>query len=292
MKEYEAVLPVYNPDKRLYMVIERLLKQQIAPRKINIFLTVTDKYGELELVKGLKSYNISDRRIVVNTLNKSEFNHGGTRQMAAEACEAPYCLFMTQDAVPVDINLSRNLLKEVEKERVAVSYARQLPYKDATLKEKYARNYNYPAKSEIKDKSLVEQGKIKAIFCSDVCAMYDMAIFHSLGGFERHVNFNEDMLYAYKALKNDYLVSYASKALVLHSHNLTLKEQFLRNKEIARSQKEHPEVFGSLSSEDEGMSFVKNGVAYMLKNGGVMDAASFITDCAFRFIGYRIGKLK
>lgn len=291
MYSLEVVLPVCNPDKRLYTVIDRLLKQTLEPEKINIYLTVTDNFGEFELLKGLKENDLKDQRITVTAIEKSEFDHGGTRQKAAEKVVNDYCLFMTQDATPVDKHLTEVMLSEFKKDRVAVCYARQLPYKDATIKERYARNYNYPATSKIKDKTLLEQGNIKAIFCSDVCAMYDMKVFRELGGFERNVNFNEDMLYAYKALSNDYRISYAAKALVYHSHNLSLKEQFKRNKALARSQKEHPEVFGKLSSESEGMVFVKNGLKYTLKNGGIGEAVRFFADCTFRFAGFKCGKM-
>ncbi len=291
MYSFEVVLPVCNPDKRVYMVIDRLLKQDAEPKKINIYLTVTDKFGEYELLKGLKDHDLSDQRITVTAIPASEFNHGGTRQKAAETIESDYCLFMTQDAMPVDKHLTSVMLGELKKDRVAVCYARQLPYKDASLKERYARNYNYPPSSQIKDKTLLDQGKIKAIFCSDVCAMYDMKVFRELGGFETNVNFNEDMLYAYKALSNDYRISYAAKALVYHSHNLSLRQQYRRNKALAKSQKEHPEVFGTLSSESEGMVFVKNGLKYTMKNGGIGDAVSFFVDCTFRFIGFRVGKM-
>ena len=143
----------------------------------------------------------------------------------------------------------------------------------------------------IKDKSMLDEGKIKAIFCSDVCAMYDMEIFNKLEGFERNTDFNEDMLYANKALLNGYLISYCADAVIYHSHNLTFTGQFKRNMEIARSQAEHPEVFEALNSESEGLSFVKNGVKYMFDNGSVLDAAAFVTDCGFKFLGFKAGKL-
>ena len=54
MYSFEVVLPVCNPDARLYKVIDRLLKQDAEPEKINIYLTVTETFGEYELLKGLK----------------------------------------------------------------------------------------------------------------------------------------------------------------------------------------------------------------------------------------------
>ena len=42
---------------------------------------------------------------------------------------------------------------------------------------------------------------IKTYFCSNVCAAYKKEVFRKLGGFERQVNFNEDMLFAAKAVQ-------------------------------------------------------------------------------------------
>jgi hypothetical protein len=39
------------------------------------------------------------------------------------------------------------------------------------------------------------------------------------------------------------------------------------------------------------MVFVKNGLKYTMKNGGIEDAVSFFVDCTFRFIGFRVGKM-
>ncbi|MCR4625459.1 MAG: glycosyltransferase family 2 protein [Lachnospiraceae bacterium] len=291
MKDYEVIIPVYEPDKRLYIILKRLLKQSVKPQKINIILTLSEKYGALEFMEGLAVNEIKSEIIGVETIEKQDFNHGGSRQSAAEKVRSGYVLFMTQDAVPYDRKLAEKLLDEFDNERTAVAYARQMPYKNATLREKFARSYNYPDVSQVKDKKMLDEGKIKAIFCSDVCAMYDMNVFNELNGFERNTDFNEDMLYANKALLNGYLISYCADAKVYHSHNLTFTGQFKRNKEIARSQKEHPEVFEPLSSENEGLSFVKNGVKYMMKEGSIKDTAAFIADCGFKFAGYKIGKI-
>lgn len=291
MRNYEVIIPVYNPDKRFYIMLKRLLLQSVKPDKINIILTLSEKYDEAVFIKGLAEHNIKSPVITVDAIEKSEFNHGGSRQKAAEKVKAGYALFMTQDAVPYDSKLAEHMLAEFDNEKVAVSYARQIPYKNATLREKFARSYNYPEESSIKDKKMLDEGKIKAIFCSDVCAMYDMKIFKELEGFERETDFNEDMLYANRALLNEYLISYCAEAKVYHSHNLSFTGQFKRNKEIAHSQMEHPEVFEPLNSESEGLSFVKNGVKYMLDNGSVKDAAAFVTDCGFKFLGFKAGKL-
>ena len=183
MRSFEVVIPVYNPDKKLYELLKRMLKQQLKPKQIHIFLTLTPKYSELDFINGLAKAGIKDSSIIVTAIEKSSFNHGLTRQAGAEECESDLCLFMTQDAVPYDSHLTANLVSEFEKDDIAVTYARQIPYKSASVKEKFARSFNYPENPEVKDRSMLDAGKIKALFCSDVCAMYDMKVFKALGGF-------------------------------------------------------------------------------------------------------------
>jgi len=291
-----VAIPVYQPDKKLFTALKRLFGQTMKPEKIYLYLTVTEKYGLEELKKDLKnSAELCGKAIVIKTLLPEEFNHGGTRQQAAEQCDADYLLFMTQDAVPKDRQLIKNLVNAFEEEKengiqLAVAFGRQLANKNAMLCEQFSRIFNYPVWSRVKTAEDLKSGSVKSIFCSDVCAMYDMKIFDKLGGFERNVDFNEDMLYAYKALSNDYAVKYAADALVYHSHNLSFREQFWRNFEIAKSQKQHPEVFKKLKSEGEGLNYVKEGLSYISENGNVFEAIHFVFYCGVRYMGFLCGK--
>lgn len=292
-----VAIPVYQPDKKLFISLKRLFLQSVRPERVYLYLTVTGKYGEKKLYADLHDRGLLPKYpIEIKTLLPEEFNHGGTRQAAAEQCDSEYVLFMTQDAVPKDAFLIEELLQGFGEEQktgssVAVCYGRQLANNNAMLCEQFSRLYNYPGISHVKTPDDLRSGSIKAIFCSDVCAMYDKNIFRSLDGFERDVDFNEDMLYAYKALDNDYAVKYVSGARVYHSHNLSLREQFWRNFEIAKSQKQHPEVFKSLKSEGEGLRYVKEGMNYISEKGNIFEAIHFVFYCGIRYLGFLCGKL-
>lgn len=290
-KSVSIIIPAYKPDRKLFVSIERLKKQTVKPTGIYIMLTVSEEYGINELEKELKDNNLYSDMITCVVIEQKDFNHGGTRQQAAEMCCTDYMLFMTQDAVPADRYLIQNLLKGFSTDNTAVCYARQLAGKNAELLEKFSREFNYPAKSAVKTRRDLESGNVRAIFCSDVCAMYDREKFEYLKGFEKKTDFNEDMLYAYKALSADYEVHYASKAQVYHYHNLSIREHFMRNKEIAKSQKAHPEVFKKLSSGKEGMKYVTEGLKYILKNGNIFEAGYFVIYCGVRMLGFTLGKL-
>ena len=93
MRSYEVIIPVYRPDKRFYILLKRLLLQSEKPKKINIILTLSENYDEAAFIKGLAENDIKTPVISVDAIEKSEFNHGGSRQKAAEKVCEPYALF-------------------------------------------------------------------------------------------------------------------------------------------------------------------------------------------------------
>ena len=78
---------------------------------------------------------------------------------------------------------------------------------------------------------------------------------------------------------------------MVHSHNLTFREQFRRNFDLAVSQADHPEVFGGLPSEGEGIRLVKETAMWLLKTGRFWLIPSLIAGSGCKYLGYRTGKL-
>ena len=282
-KKIDVLIPVYKPDKSFDTVISRLLNQKIKVNKIIIINTVDHKSGELKNI-----WN-SDK-ILIKNIQKSEFNHGLTRNYGMTLSDADYVMCMTQDAIPADRHLIDQLIKVFENEDVIVAYAKQIPRKDCKYVERYTRAFNYPDEDIVKTRDSIDTMGIKAIFCSDVCAMYDRNKYFEIGGF-RKADFNEDMLFAYDAITSGKKVYYASKARVIHSHNYSYRQQFFRNIEIGKSQKEFQDVFGSLQSENEGIRMVKNGIKYFIKNKKAYLIPDFILYSGFKFAGFKIGKM-
>ena len=282
-KKIDVLIPVYKPDKSFDTVISRLLNQKIKVNKIIIINTVDHKSGELKNI-----WN-SDK-ILIKNIQKSEFNHGLTRNYGMTLSDADYVMCMTQDAIPADRHLIDQLIKVFENEDVIVAYAKQIPRKDCKYVERYTRAFNYPDEDIVKTRDSIDTMGIKAIFCSDVCAMYDRNKYFEIGGF-RKADFNEDMLFAYDAITSGKKVYYASKARVIHSHNYSYRQQFFGNIEIGKSQKEFQDVFGSLKSENEGIRMVKNGIKYFIKNKKAYLIPDFILYSGFKFAGFKIGKM-
>lgn len=287
-KQADVVILTYKPERVLCDIIERLEKQTVRPNKIILMNTEREYLDELmDRDARLASYD----NIEIHHLSKNDFDHGGTRKAAAVYSDAAFLIYMTMDALPADRRLMERLLEPFESdEQIAVTYARQLPVKGASPIERYNRSFNYPEGDMKKTKKDTGRLGIKTYFCSDVCACYRRDIYDRLGGHIEHTVFNEDMIYAHDAIEAGYAVYYASRARVYHSHDYTPCEQYRRNVDLGRSQAEHPEVFGGVSSVGEGKKLVRGCISYLLKNGYWYMIPEFIAQCAGRYLGYRKGK--
>ena len=290
MSEGEAIdiiIPTYKPDKRFLQLLDSLLAQTVKVQRILIVNTGKHYWDSLvQDVAFAEKYPMAE----VVHISGGEFDHAGTRQAAVEKTKSPYFVMMTQDAIPADQYLLENLIAPLAGAHVAVSYARQLPAQDAGLIEVFTRQFNYPKESREKSKKDYGELGIKTFFCSDVCAAYRRDIFEKLGGFAAPAIFNEDMVYAAKAVENGYSIFYAAQARVVHSHNYTGMQQFRRNFDLGVSQAQHPEVFEAVSSESEGMAMIRKTAVWLCRKGrpDLLCRLFWVSGC--KYLGYRLGK--
>ena len=279
-----AVL-TYKPGRKFIELLTRLEEQTVKPGKIIVINTDESLFPKEAEEKAASLPDLS-----LFHISPSEFDHAFTRNLAASYSDADYLIFLTQDALPADKKLIEELLRPMENEKVAVSYARQLPSNNSGPIERYNRNFNYPGADMLKTKEDSEKLEIKTIFCSDVCSLYRKKVFDLLGGFKGPAVFNEDMVFADRAVKSGYGIYYASSARVVHSHEYTALQQFKRNFDLGASQKMNPEVFNAYKSEGEGKKLVKGCISSLIKNGKPFLIPGFLFHCAARYAGFLLGK--
>ncbi len=294
MHNIDAVIPTYYPTERLFSLLSMLQKQTVPLRRIYLINTEEDGFLMALAKQGMDSESFADRypQVQVRHISKEKFNHGFARNLGMQLAEgADYVLLMTQDALPFDRELINELLSPfAADEQMAVTYARQLPEKNAGVTERLTRSFNYPAQSRTKSQKDFETLGIKTYFCSNVCALYKKSVFEKLGGFVDPAIFNEDMIYAGTALQAGYHSAYQAGARVIHSHNYTAMQQFHRNFDLGVSQAQHPEIFQAASSEGEGVQYVKTVIKMLIKEHAIGEIPGFVTGCGARLIGYKMGK--
>lgn len=283
----DVIIPVYKPGKRLGEIFKRLNAQTVPVNRIIVMNTEKEYWDRW--VK--ETASVLPENLEVFHVTKDEFDHGATRNDGIEKSQADVCVLMTDDALPADRRLLENLVEALyQREDIAVSYAKQLPDKDCKAAERYTRSFNYPEESRIKTIADLGELGIKTYFCSNVCAAYKRAVYLELGGFIRKTIFNEDMIFAAKAMKAGYAVCYATGAKVIHSHNYTGIQQFHRNFDLAVSQADHPEVFSGIRSEGEGIRLVKRTASWLIKNGKFYLLPDLVVSSGCKYMGYLLGK--
>lgn len=173
---------------------------------------------------------------------------------------------------------------------IAEAYARQLPDETCGEAERFTRGFNYPAVSVIKGKQDLPRLGIKTYFASNVCCAYRRDVYDALGGFCEEAIFNEDMIFAAKAVQAGYGIAYCADAAVVHAHRYTAMQQLHRNFDLGMSQSMHPEVFSGLRSEGEGIRLVKETAAHLWRVGFWRQIPGLIVQSGFKYLGFRLGR--
>ncbi len=277
-----VVIPTYNAEAYISPLLTQLEKQTVQPCEI-LIIDSSSEDGTLAAMK--EHHNI--RTI---TIQRSAYNHGGTRDLGVKQTNGDLILFMTQDAVPADNDLIKKLISLFPNHsEIAVAYARQIPRKDSSPREKLIRAYNYPEHSAVHSENDIPRLGIKTFFCSNVCAVYRRDLYERLGGFEKDLLSNEDMMYAAKAIRNGYQVAYAAEACVIHSHDLTCLEQYERNRIQGYEITRHRDLLGETSSSKEGLHMLKTVSFQLIQQGRILSLFGLFADCVSRYMGSRTG---
>lgn len=282
----DVLIPVYHPDAKFERMLKALALQNVPVRKLILMNTDEEwwKFNKME------TKIPSKLEFEVHHVSKAEFDHGGTRKLAASFSDADILLFMTQDAVPFNSSMVKHLLEAFEDERTAVAYARQLPTTNCRLIEQYTRMFNYPKKNAVKSLADLPELGIKTYFASNVCAAYRRSVFVELGGFVDKTIFNEDMIFAARVIHAGYQIAYQASAQVIHSHNYSGIGYLHRNFDLGVSQAEFPDVFANVPAEGEGMKLVGKTAWFLVKKGKTWLIGSLVWLSLCKYTGYRLGK--
>lgn len=287
MKTVDVIIPVYKPGERLKKIIKRL-RQQTYPVNRIILINTGRAYFERAFGEDMSFFETDD--IVLRHISEEQFDHGTTRRMAVSMSKADYFICMTDDALPVDRHLVKSLITPLIEGKASAAYARQLAGKEADIVEKFSRRFNYPAVSRIKSKADMDELGIKTFFCSNACAAYERKTYDKLGGFEKHMIFNEDMVYAGRLVDSGASIAYVAEARVLHTHHYTALQQLKRNFDLGVSQAQFPELFNRVSSQSEGIRMIRGMLGTLLKKNEYNKIPSVIINSAFKLAGYKLGK--
>ncbi|MCI5162985.1 MAG: glycosyltransferase family 2 protein, partial [Candidatus Electrothrix sp. AX5] len=124
------IIPTLNGERWLDDLLSALEQQTLVPDEI----LLVDS-GSTDATLAIAKRHMSKHSFVrLHEIKQEDFDHGGTRTMAARQTTGDVLLFMTQDAVPADNKAVELLVRSFESnEKIAAAYGRQLPGEDVTL---------------------------------------------------------------------------------------------------------------------------------------------------------------
>ncbi len=275
-----CIIPTYNGEAQLLRLLDSLSLQSTILDILIVDSGSTD--GTQEILKA----RVGSFKIIAS----SEFNHGGTRQFMVE--QHPYYdffVFMTQDAYLVESDSIARIIEPFQDPEVGAICGRQLPHIDATPIAQHARIFNYPEEVQVKTVDDIRRFGIKTAFMSNSFSAYRALALQAVGGFPKHVIFAEDMYVAAKMLLAGWKVAYAGNAICSHSHNYTIRQEFMRYFDMGVFHAREPWIrhyFGDTG--DEGLRFLKSEFNFLgLRRLNWLISASLRN--AAKFLGYKLG---
>lgn len=272
------VVTTYNAKRHLPGCLPPLLKSPLRPRVLVVDSSSTDGTAELAAKMGAE----------VLVIPQSEFNHGATRELGRKQLNTDIVVMVTQDAYAVDEHMLEKLVGPLLDKSAAVSYARQLPHQGAGFFESFAREFNYPEKSQLRCIADVSKYGVYTVFCSDSCAAYLNAALDDVGGF-RHVLTGEDTVAAACLLQKGYRIAYVAEACVKHSHCYTLKQEFQRHFDTGLARKDYQHLIAFAGQDEKrGKIYVKTLLITTAKKAPWILPYAFLHLFA-KWSGYRMG---
>ena len=274
------IIPTLNAGAQIENLLSRIATQSVKPAETIIIDSSSDDDTVAVAQRfGAKTFVIP----------RKDFNHGGTRNLAAGKAEGDTLLFMTQDALPLDDSLLGNLTAPLTDEEVVAAYGRHIPSPGASPPEVFARQFNYAGVPLTKSMGDLSRCGIKTFFFSNACSAVRRDMFFHFGMFPEGVRANEDMLLAAKLILGGRKVAYVPGARVIHSHAHSLFQLFTRYYNIGSSLKSNTWILEHARPEGEGLRFAKEELRFLLGRREYVWIPYVFMEALAKYAGYRIG---
>lgn len=274
-----VVIPTYQAAKHLPFCLPPLLHSSLKPKILVIDSSSTDGTAALAKEMGVE----------VVIIPKNTFNHGTTREKGRQILNTSIVVMITQDAYLCHAHMLELLIAPLIENKASVSYARQLPHRDAKFLATFAREFNYPNKSHLRTLEDKEIYGVYTFFCSNSCAAYLNSALDEIGGFPE-VLFGEDTICVAKLLHKQHAIAYVAEAQVFHSHDYTLLQEFKRHFDIGLSRRRFSHLIETAGKDTKrGKTFVCSLIKHLWKEKPFAIPYAGLNTLA-KLMGYQIGK--
>ena len=277
------LVPICNPGPIWHDCLAALQQQIQSPHQV-IVLDSESTDGSAQAAQALGH--------TVHTVQRSQFNHGGTRQSGLDqyAQSADFAIFLTQDAILAHPEALAQLLAAFDDPQVAAAYGRQLPHANATPIAAHARFFNYPPVGHtvtLQDKA--SKG-IKTCFLSNSFAAYRLSALRQVGGFAPDLILGEDMHLAARLLLAGHAIRYQASAQVYHSHNYSPQEEMARYFDTGVFHAQQSWLMSTFGGAgNEGLKFMKSEIRHLWQHAPLQLPQALLRSI-IKAAGFKLGR--
>jgi rhamnosyltransferase len=274
-----VVIPTLNAGPRLEVILTSLIHSKHNPRILIVDSSSVDGTRDVADKHGAE----------VIRIERESFNHGSSREMARKMLNTPIIVMFTQDIEPACGDLIDELVRPILLCQAVVTYGRQLPHKGAGLIEAFHRRFNYPAIGSTRSIDDVALYGSATYFCSNSCAAYSNDALNQVGGFP-HVLMGEDTMVVSQLLKRGGRIAYVPSAVVYHSHNHSISEEFRRHFDAGYIRSIYCSSFRLNSDERRGVQYSLSLMHAVLRSQ-ISLVPRAMASLSAKFLGYHCGRL-
>lgn len=231
--EATVFIPTFNGSPLVDDVIHAI-RNQVFDKQYEIL--IIDSGSTDDTLRIIEWHARDDRRVRIHKIPNSEFQHGRTRNLAAQMARGKYVVFLTQDAAPSSNRWLEFLLEPFAlSEQVKGVFGKQIPRleADTTTRREVKSVFDSlgPDHSIMIHRSATrnEERSVEPSvgFYSDVNSAAPREFLLNEIPYEE-VNYAEDQLFGCAVLEANHCKAYAPLAAVWHSNQYSIPDYFGR----------------------------------------------------------------
>jgi GT2 family glycosyltransferase len=223
-----VLLPVKNGAAKLRELLPRIADQRC---RHPVEIVAVDSGSTDDTIEVLRHF-----RTTAVAIHPSSFNHGLTRNLAAEYARGDFLVFVNQGTLPADEHWLANLVAPFESDpTLAGVCGRILPRPEADLLTAKDIRQNINASIDRYARAITDREEYEKLEPHErrlfvnfhtLSAAIRSEVFRRLPF--READFAEDLIWGKDALEHGFRIQYEPSAVAFHSHNYSLLEVFRR----------------------------------------------------------------
>jgi len=214
------VIPVKNGGSDLARCLDAIARQKLDAEVETVIVDSgsTDASVAVAREHGARVHEIAPH----------EFNHGGTRNLAASQARGELLVFLSQDAEPLGADwLARLVGPLLSDDEVAGVYGRQLARDDAVPPERYFLDFLYGPRRRVQRAGDASELSMDSTLFSNANSALRRSLWERFP-FASDIIMSEDQDWSRRVLLDGWAIAYEPDAAVRHSHPYTIGAAFRR----------------------------------------------------------------